>query len=556
MAPGPPTLLEAADEAARPLRAVLEDVWLTLDTTVEGEGRWLELYGGAPADPVFVCLDAMSNVLHVRFDGADSLTVSYLPGWCYEAATAAHADRRPEASAVMVTDVDAAQPLVFDLRVEHRIAGAERSVVVGGESISYAPLPMGYAFTPARAFEVEEADPKATPLVHWSAMRLLLAMAPGVSFSARPLLGADGLQALRAAYLPGDGPTRCDQSLAFEIQRHRHPDTLPTLGGPLRAAPLTEPDLVAGTVALDAAVEGIGGALLPTSVQQARADGVDVVLIRPEQGRPPRGRPWSWQPDWFVAAASVLDDIAFTLAKDVYDTYIDWLGGIPGSAPLPIHIRVDPAGAEDRFAYRLDLLDSDGEPVAGPATTTPDGPVWQLTVIRTAGVRVFLDDSVGAAGVSTIKGIVRYRERVATHFDDVPLEITDEVVPVRDLPARPATLEEIVHVVTTVGQFVPVPTVQAMYDLRDLGSVGAYVLTGRDLDGEPMSGLTAALTLGGVLVPPVVDRVGGSLLAAGRRVLTRGDVPLPRLARAAAAAAPVDADLAATLIDELPRVSP
>ncbi|QLQ34913.1 hypothetical protein [Micromonospora robiginosa] len=553
MAPGPPTLLTAADEAARPLRAVLEDVWLTLDTAVEGEGRWLELYRGTPADPVFVCLDAMSNVLHVRFDGPDSLTVSYLPGWCYEAATAAHADRRPEASAVLVTDVDTAQPLVFDIRVEHRITGAERSVVVGGEAIPYAPLPMGYTFTPARAFEIEEADAPATPLVHWSAMRLLLAMAPGVSYSARPLLDADGLRALRAAYLPGDGPTRCDQSLAFEVRRHRRPDTLPPLGGPLEPVPLAEPDLVAGTVALDAAV---GGALLPTSVQQVRADGLDLVLIRPDPRRPPVGQPWSWQPDWFVAAASALDDVAFSLAKDLYDTYIDWLGGIPDSAPLPIHVRVDPTSAEDRFAYRLDLLDDDGEPAAGPADPVLDGPVWQLTVIRTPGVRVFLDDSVGAVGVSTLRGVVRYREQVVTHFDDVPLEITDEVVPVRDLPARPATLDEIAHVVVTVGEFVPVPTVQAMYDLRDLGSVAAWVLTGEDLQGKPMSGLAAALTLGGVLVPPVAERVGGSLLAAGRRVLTRGDVPLPRLARAAAEATPVDADLAATLLAELPQVSP
>ncbi|MFG2109784.1 hypothetical protein [Micromonospora chersina] len=36
MTPGPPSLLEAADEAARPLRAVLEEVWLTLDKAVEG----------------------------------------------------------------------------------------------------------------------------------------------------------------------------------------------------------------------------------------------------------------------------------------------------------------------------------------------------------------------------------------------------------------------------------------------------------------------------------------------------------------------------------------
>jgi hypothetical protein len=89
MAQGQTSTLELADEAARPLRAVLEDVWLTVDTAVEGEGRWLEVYRGVPADPVFVCVDAMGNVLHVRFEDTSALTVSYLPGWCYEAA---HAD--------------------------------------------------------------------------------------------------------------------------------------------------------------------------------------------------------------------------------------------------------------------------------------------------------------------------------------------------------------------------------------------------------------------------------------------------------------------------------
>jgi hypothetical protein len=555
MAPGAPSVLEAADEAARPLRAVLEDVWLTLDGAVEGEGRWLELYRGVPADPVFVCVDAMSNVLHVRFDGASSLTVSYLPGWCYEAATAAHADRRPEEPAVLVTDLDTAQPLVFELTVEHRITGAERSVLAGGDTISYAPLPIGYTFTPARGFEIAEADPRATPLVHWSAMRLLLAAAPGVSYSARPLLGAAGLRALRAAYLPGDGPSSCDQSLAFEVQRHRHPDTLPPLGGPLKEVPLAEPDLVAGTLQLTDAVGDSDGGLLPVTVQQVRADGLDLVLVRPDLRRQPRGTPWSWQPDWFVAAASVLDDVAFGMAKDVYDTYVDWLGGVPDGVPLPIRIRVDPASAEDRFAYRLDLLDSDGEPVSGLLGEVPDGPAFQLTVIRTAAVRVFLDDAVGAAGVDTLKDIVRYREEVRD-FDDVPLEITGEVVPVTQLPIRAATLQEIAHVVVTVGQFIPIPELQAMYNLRDLGSVATYVMTGKDLYGQPMTGLAAALTLGGVLIPPVVERVGGSLLAAGRRLFTRGAVPLPRLVRAASQAVPVDAELAALLLERLPPVSP
>jgi hypothetical protein len=92
-----------------------------------------------------------------------------------------------------------------------------------------------------------------------------------------------------------------------------------------------------------------------------------------------------------------------------------------------------------------------------------------------------------------------------------------------------------------------------MYDLEDLGNVGAYVLTGKDLYGEPMSGLAAALTLGGVLLPEVIERVAGTVLAAGRRVLTRGDTPLHRLLGAASAAEKVDADFAVALVEDLPK---
>jgi hypothetical protein len=414
MAQGPTSTLTLADRAATPLRAVLEDVWLTLDTAVEGEGRWLEVYRGVPADPVFVCVDAMSNVLHVRFDDIGALTVSYLPGWCYEAATAAHADRRPDVPAVLVTDLDRAEPMVFELTVP--------------------------------------------------------------------------------------------------------------LGGPLHAVPAAEPDLVAATVTLGAAAGGgaeSGGGLLPLAVQQVRADGVDLLLMKPDRRSLPRGQPWSWQPEWFVAAAAALDDAMFGMAKDVYDTYVEWLGGLPDSAPLPIRIRVDPASAEDRFCYRLDHLDADGEPTARPVPAEPDQPAFRLTVVHTAGVQVFLDKAIAATRETAPDGIVQYRACVAGHVDDVPLEITDDVVvPRATLPSRPATPEEILHVIVTVGQFIPVPIVEAMYDTRDLGNVAAYVLTGKDLYGEPMSGLSAALTLGGVLLPPVAERVGGALLAAGRRVLT------------------------------------
>jgi len=552
------TALEAADAAARPLRAVLEDVWLTLDSTIEGEGRWLELYRGVPADPVFVCVDAMANVLHVRFDRDEgstaSLTLSYLPGWCYEAATAAHADRRPDPPTTLVTDLDPAVPMVFELTVEHPIAGADRTVMVGGEPVAYRPLPFGYAFTPARGLTIEEADPHSTPLVHWSAMRLRVAMAPGVAYTGRPLLGSAALTALRAVYIPGDGPTTCNQALALEVERHRHPGTLPGLGEPLRTVPAAEPDLVAGALAMRAAVGGDGGDAQAVAIEQARPDGVDLLLMKPDPRSPPRAQPWSWQPAWFVTAATFLDDVLFSMAKDVYDTYVEYLGGVPDSAPLPIRIRVDPESGEDRFAYRLDHLDEDGAPTAEPAPAEPGRPAFRLTVMYTPGVRVYLDKLYAELGESDLEGILQYHALRVDHFDDVPLEITDEVfVPGATLPDRPGTLSDLLQVIHTVGQFVPVPVIEAMYDLEDLGNVGAYVLTGKDLYGEPMSGLAAALTLGGVLLPEVIERVAGTVLAAGRRVLTRGDTPLHRLLGAASAAEKVDADFAVALVEDLPK---
>ncbi|WP_146758587.1 hypothetical protein [Micromonospora saelicesensis] len=573
MATGQSSTLSAADEAARPLRGVLEDAWLTLDAQPAGDGRWLEVYRGAPADPVFVCIDVMGNVLHVQFRDATTLTLSYLPGWCYEAATAAHADRRPDPPEILVADLDSAQPLVFELTVENPIDGAYRSVTVAGEAVAYRPLPFGYAFTPARGYLIEEARAGSTPLVHWSALRLRLAAAPGVAYSARPLLSTAALTTLRAAYVIGDGPTTCDQALSFEFERHRHPGTVPPLGEPLRTVPAAEADLVAGAVAMRAAASagpdagggepdvegfagfGLGGGPLATATHQVRADGIDLLLVKPDQRSAPRAQPWSWQPAWFVTAATVLDDALFALAKDMYDSYVQWLGGLPDTTPLPIRIRVDPASAEDRFAYRLDHLDADGKPTDRPVPAEQGRAAFRLSVVHTPGVEVFLDLAVGnaaAEGPDAISGIVEYRAREVKYFDDVPLEITEEtLVPEAVLPDRPATLAEIVHVIHTLGQFVPIPIVQNMYDLEDLGSVAAYVLTGRNLYGEPMTGLEAALTLGGVLLPEIAERAGGTLLTAARRVLTLGDTPLYRLRAAAAAVQPVDARVAEAFVHTL-----
>lgn len=543
------------------LRGLLEDAWSAVETPHDIGLRWSEHYLGTPADPVSVCVDAMSNVLHVRYSGPESLSVVYLPGWFYEVATAALAGRAVDPAATTVVDLAVAGPLAFDLTVENPVRNATRTVTVSGEAVGYTPLAFGYAFTPARGFAVTESVDLATDpaaLFHWGAMSLRLAAAPGVGFEQRPLLGAADLAAVRAAYVPGVGPVTCDQALRFEFERHRSPTTVPPLGAPLRPTPLAEPDVVASAVTVAHAYGQPAGAPAgqpsgeptPVAVQLARPDGVDLLLMKPDLRRAPRGTPWGWQPEWMVEAAKVVDDAVFSLLVGMFDTYVEWLGGLPETAPAPIHIRVDPASAADRFAYLLEYLTPDREVSTEPTTSVSGDPSFRLTVVRTKAVQVFLDKAAGAAAESDLKAILEYRETVVDHFDDVPISIVDsEQVGTATLPARPATLEELLRIIVTIGEFVPHPAIQAMYDVRDLGSVASYVLTGGNLYGEPMSGLEAAVTLGGVLVPEVAERVGKSLLASGRRVVTMGDSPTPRLRAAADGVEPADATYAGSLAE-------
>ncbi|MEH1166802.1 hypothetical protein V6V47_15600 [Micromonospora sp. CPCC 205539] len=549
--------LAAAGAAVRHLSGLLEDVWLAVDAPDHVGGRWRELCRGSPVSPVFVCVDALSNVLHVRYLDPENLSVVYLPGWYYEVATAAALGRPIDASAATVLDFATARPLAFDLAVEHPIRGAAETVTFssGRDPVEYEPLAFGYAFAPARGFGITDAPAGSDPatdcsaIFHWSAMALRVAAAPGVTFAQRPLLGDTALSVVRAAYRPGDGTVTCDQTLAFEFERHRSARTLPPLGAPLRPVPLAEPDIVANAVALN----GARDEPRPVAVQQTCPDGVDLVLLKPDLRRLPRGTPWGWQPTWLVEAAKAVDDVVFAMLMSLLDTYVQWLGGLPETAPLPIRIRVDPASGEDRFAYRLDFLDPDGEvSVEPPGETATFAPCFRLSVVRTENVRVTVDLPLGAAGESDLDGVVEYREQVVRHVDDVPLVIADgEVEAGARLEARPATIEEIVHIAVAVGEFVPFPPLQVAYDLRDLGSVASYVLTGKDLYGAPMGGLEAAITLGGVLLPEVAERAVGSLLASSRRVTTLGDDPTRRLREAAEAVVPDDATLARSLIERV-----
>ncbi|GAB3935429.1 hypothetical protein GCM10027614_10140 [Micromonospora vulcania] len=516
--------LEAAAAAVRHLDGLLADVWLAVDAPDHVGGRWAEVCRGSPVDPVFVCVDAMSNVLHVRYLGPEDISVVYLPGWYYEVATAASLGRSLGASAVTVLDFASARPLVFDLAVTHTLGGVAQSVALprGGEPVEYEPLPFGYAFAPARGFGITDTPAGTNPatdpaaIFHWSAMSLRIAAAPGVTFESRPLLGDTALSVVRAAYRPGDGTVTCDQALRVEFERHGSALTLPPLGAPLRPVPLAEPDIVANAVAMSRAL----GEPRPVAVQETCPDGVDLVLLKPDLRRLPQVAPWSWQPTWLYETAKTIDEAVFAMLKELLDTYVLWLGGLPETAPVPIQIRVDPASGEDRFVYRLDFLDPDGAAsVEPPDETASSAPCFRLTVVRTKNVRVTVDLPLGEASRSDIKDILEYRETVVDHFDDVPLMIGDgEFDTEAQLSDRPATIEELMHILVAVGEFVPFPPLQVMYDLRDLGSVASYVLTGKNLYGEPMGGIEAAITLGGVLLPEVAERVVDSLLASGRRV--------------------------------------
>lgn len=86
---------------------------------------------------MFVCIDAMGNVLHAKYLDSEHLSVVYLPGWYYEVAAPA-----------------------FDLTVENRIRGAAQTIArpQGGEPVEYEPLAFGYAFAPARGFGITETE--------------------------------------------------------------------------------------------------------------------------------------------------------------------------------------------------------------------------------------------------------------------------------------------------------------------------------------------------------------------------------------------------------------
>jgi hypothetical protein len=515
---------------ARLEKGLFDDIWRTQDEPDYGGPRWLELYHGSAIDETFVCVDFNCNVLHVRRLGRELLTITYIPGWFYEIVThTLSSGPREDFSAAYVKDLDSAQPICFELLVKHEVAQGTVKLSLSDGEVTYSRLAFGYEFEPAHAFAVEETAPEAkgsavwipskqpvpqAQQVHWSAMKLRVVIAPGVSFTQTPLVSKQTLDTARLAYVPHfEAFASCNQALQFELERRQDPHALPGLGARFRPTPLAETDLVAGSVTSrqDCAL----------ALEQTRPDGVDILLMRPGPGK-------SIAP-WFA-------QIPEMIMREMVAWFIEAQGGIPPEAPLPIRIRVHPESPDDRFAYRIRYLDTSRNAYAEPTKDIDsESPCIRLAVVRTEGVEVFLDNALGSWCEKELDRIVEYREEVVKYFDDVPLFLDDGNEPVnrRPLPNPPSTIGDMVNVALTLayygGMLVPIPTVQMMYDLEDALSLFTYICYGRDVWGEEMTALDAAFTIGGFIVPEIGERAVKRLARTAKRLRTVGDDPFSRL---------------------------
>ena len=530
--------------AFRALEPLFVDIWQAQDDPDYGGPRWYELYRGSPLGPTFVCVDFNNNVLHARLVGREILTLTFIPGWFYDVISACFTIR-DDISTAYVEDLSTAVPRRFEVSVDPELALAEQmiEVPVGGKQreVSFARPAFGYEYEPARAFAVEPAAAEARGLaawmpsveapradrVSWSAFKLRLCAGPGVAFEERPLVADEALAEARATYVPHtDSLASCAQTLQFELERRQNPSALPGLGAPFRSVPLAEADLVAGR---EMSREGRALAL-----EQARPDGVDIIVMRPESGSD--NAPW-------------LQQVASELIVSAASWFQELLGGLPPRAPLTVRIRVDPASADDRFAYRVQYLDSSTNAHPEPvADTDPLRPVVRVSVRRTKAVQVFIDTSMTDWGEEDLESVIEYHEAVVG-FHDVPFSINDEndVYNESTLLDREATLWDILTVSYALGEFIPVGPVETFYDMRDLGSVGTYLVYGTDVAGEEITAVDAALTVGGLVLPEVGERVVKGLVKGARRLRTIGDDPFSRLVATGDALDPQDA----TLADEL-----
>jgi hypothetical protein len=425
-------------------------------------------------------------------------------------------------------------------------------------AIGWLAFPSEYEFTwkggappdPPRARSGEAADDITSDdidLVRWGAPTLQLFAAPGVAVSIDCPVNEDELDAAREVYcdsmwktqsLPrgtqellalagADRPlATSSQQVALTLERRQDPWSLPVLGSPRRATPKGE----TGLAALRLDVASPSSAI---AIELPGGDGVEITLLSPmaAAGVGPESEQQS-------EAMAAIDRMLFGRVRDV--------------VPLQIRIRVDPLSDEDRFAYDVSYLDEDGQPVDEPTLAREHGPWFRLTVLRTAGVQVYVDQALSDLGREDLEAIVDYREKVVP-FCDVPFALGSDAAELHQVPSvTPAGRSPLADLVAAAEQalvaiandpallfdgtimvigFIPNPVCEIATTAYDVSTLLTYAVWGEDPFGRPMTRWEAMLTAGGVLLP-----VSGAALRKAadtlRGVARPGGSVAPRLADA------------------------
>jgi len=579
---------EIIARVARDLNGVLAAARATVaDPDYWGE-QWCEVYRGNPLLPAYVMVDLIGNVVHAQREATsfetEHFTVTYLPSWFYQVVSAGlplaiRLDRDAlEAISAEVSDRDRAVPLRIEVEVttplDTRLSVPGLTAELRLPQVTYDIEPSHGSLAllsgqdPAVVAQAETAQAVASvERVHWTAPSIRITAAPGVTVTPRPLfpvfdaefdpwkltglsLDVDGLAntpmwgwfVMNAAQCAHDsrGSWRArvtsTQALDVQIERRQNAEALPRIGDPRRVAGSAEVDLLAG--------DGTG--LLGLRFEEVtRPDGVELLFLTSTAA---------------VALASARREPAAAMLLELLDplSFVLTGGGLPPHSPLPVRIRVDPQSPQDRFAYSVTYLNA-GTPVAAPWMVGREGPFFRLTVIRTDSVAVNADllFTNQGAGVTlftglteSLAGIVEFRERVVP-FDEVPTAILDSgdgIDPI-DLRCRDLTNEEIADLIETGLGFLPFAPIQVMLDLKDYADILCYLTAGTNAFGEEMGRLEFAVTLAGVLLPEVLEK----LLKQVPRLVTVGDAPAARIAGALDAVKPVDVVATiAPLLDEAP----
>jgi hypothetical protein len=562
------------DEAANELTDVLADAARTIADPDYWGGEWYELYQGNPLLPLYVMVDILGNVVHVRRAATtfedERFTVTYLPSWFHAAlrsATAPHVLRigaGSESISAQVADRDRAVPIRIEVSITHPIdtrlavqgltSGLRLPQVVYDLQPSRGSLALRAGVDPATAAEtVGDANPQGRiEHMHWTAPSIRITAAPGVTVTPRPLypvfdtefdpweltdlaLDASGLAAtpmwgwfvMNAAQCQHDGLgwrshwalSTSTQALHVQIERRQNAEALPTVGDPRRITGTSEVDLLTDRPGSGRRFE-----------EATRPDGVDLLFLTNGAA--------------FELARSRSDPVQALRSELLHaGDLVFTAGGISPFTPIPVAIRVDPQSPDDRFAYTISYLNA-GKPVSAPWLASREGPFasggpfFRLTVIRTDAVRVNADLLFSPLGAEDLADVLEYRELVVPSLDEVPVAILDhgDAIPVAALPCRPLTLEEISELIITGIGLLPWPPAQVIADLEDYATIISYLTLGTDPFGEEMGRVEFAVTLAGVLLPEVLERI----LKRVSRLIVVGDEPAVRIAKALEAAVPAN----------------